>query len=270
MVDIIIYVNEKKLEVDNNIYLYDIRDKYKQDADLLIINGFPTNTNKQLKDLDRIVLIKKGEMPKQEELESLIIARNPTGVYEKLKNAKVGIAGLGGLGSTIAVALARSGVGELTLVDFDIVEPSNLNRQHYFIEDIGKYKVNALEEIIKKINPFIKVNTIKTTINESNARDIFNDCKIIVEAFDNKQSKAELVNEILTNTNKIIVAASGMAGYFSNNSIVTKKINDRLYLIGDGVNEAKENQGLMAGRVGIAAHHQANTVIRLILGEKEV
>lgn len=270
MVEIRIYINEKIAKVENETRLFDIKEGYKKDADLIIINGFPTEENKEVSEGDRIVLIKKGENPNKEELENLLISRHSTGVYEKLKNAKVGIAGLGGLGSNIAIALARSGVGELTLVDFDVVEPSNLNRQNYFIEDIGKYKVDALEEIINKINPFIKLNKVNTKINASNAKKIFEDTEIIVEAFDNEKAKAELVNEILTSTNKTVIAASGMAGYYSNNSIVTRKVGNRFYLIGDGINEAKEHQGLMAPRVGIAAHHQANTVIRLILGEKDV
>lgn len=214
---------------------------------------------------------KKGQIPSQEEFEAQLVARHTPGVHAKVKNAVVGIAGLGGLGSNVAVSLARLGIGKLILVDFDRVEPSNLNRQQYFTRHIGIKKTKALKELIKEINPFVEIETRDIFLDKDNVLDCFKDVEIIVEAFDNPESKATLVNTVLTkDKEKIIVAASGMAGYFSNNTIKTKRIRDNFYLIGDGASEVVDGCGLMAPRVAIAANHQANTVLRIILGERDV
>ena len=92
----------------------------------------------------------------------------------------------------------------------------------------------------------------------------------MVEAFDRADMKAMLVNTVLESLpQSSVIAASGLAGYEPNNSIVTRKISRRLYLVGDTVSEAAPGNGLMAPRVGIAAHHQANQVVRILLGEDE-
>lgn len=264
-----IFVNEKNSNVEENITAFNVRDNFKKDADVVIVNGFIINEDAFLKEDDRLVLIKRGEMPSEEELEALLAARHTVGVHEKVKKASVGIAGLGGLGSNIAVSLARIGIGKLLLVDFDVVEPSNLNRQQYFIKHIGMFKTKAMKELLHEINPFVKVETIDKYITKENAVEIFKDIDIIVEAFDNPKSKADLINTLLSEfANKPVVAASGMAGYFSNNTIKTRKINENFYLIGDGISEAKPGCGLMAPRVSIAANHQANTVLRIIMKEE--
>lgn len=264
-----IYVNEELKEVSNGVTLFSLKEQIKKDADVVIYNGFIVKEDLALKDGDSIVFIKKGEIPSKEEMEAQLVARHTPNVHEKVKKVSVGIAGLGGLGSNVAVSLARIGIGRLLLVDFDIVEPSNLNRQQYFIKHIGMKKTDALKEIISWCNPFVKVDTVDTFIDENNIADIFNDVDIIVEAFDNPVSKAVITNEVLIKMkNKKIVAASGMAGYFSSNSICTTKINDSFYLVGDRENGAKPGMGLMAPRVSIAANHEANAVLRIIMGEE--
>ena len=266
-----VWVNEKGMEVDAESSVFLVRDAMKNDADIMILNGFPIQQDVLLQDKDRVILIKRGEIPCEEELESLMTARHTPGVHEKVKNAKVGIAGLGGLGSNIAIALARIGVGKLILVDFDIVEPSNLNRQQYFIKHIGMPKTEALKELLALIHPYIRVEIKTVYLDEDNIGACFGDTDIVVEAFDNPKSKACLVNTMLsTFPGRPIVAASGLAGYDSNNAIKTKKVMRNLYVTGDGVSEAAPGCGLMAPRVLIAAGHQANMVLRLILGEKEV
>ncbi|RKD30634.1 thiamine biosynthesis protein ThiF [Thermohalobacter berrensis] len=266
-----IFLNERPLDVKDGTTAFEIKNKFKRDADIVVLNGFIISEDTVLKQNDKLTLIKRGEIPSKDELEALMIARHTPGVHEKVKKAKVGIAGLGGLGSNVAISLARIGVGKLLLVDFDIVEPSNLNRQQYFVKHIGMAKTDAMKELISLINPFIKVETEKVYIDENNIEDIFDDVDIIVEAFDNPKAKATLINTVLKRMpNKTIVAASGVAGYFSNNAIVTKKIRENFYLIGDEVSEAKPGCGLMAPRVSIAANHQANTVLRIIMGEREV
>lgn len=265
-----LFVNEKLINVNEKTTLYEIKDIYKKDADITILNGFPTKENAIIKDEDSVVLIKRGEVPKKEELESLLVSRHTPRVHSKIKNASVGIAGLGGLGSNVAISLARLGVGRLVLVDFDVVEPSNLNRQQYLMKNLGMNKTDAMSRIISEINPFIKVECINEYITEENTLEIFKDVDIVVEAFDNPECKADLVNVILSEgKDKIVVASSGMAGYFSSNLIKSRKVNERFYLVGDETNEAKVGSGLMAPRVAIAANHQANTVLRIIMGEDE-
>lgn len=222
-----------------------------------------------MRDDDELFLIRRGEIPTEDELEGLMAARHTPGVHARLKQAVVGIAGVGGLGSAVAVALARVGVGRLVIADFDVVEPSNLNRQQYFIDQIGRYKVNALAENLQRINPSVTVQAHCILLTPENIPLLFADCSIIVEAFDRADMKAMLVNRVLeAMPQSCVVAASGMAGYGSNNSIVTRKVSQRLYLVGDTVSEARPGSGLMAPRVGIAAHHQANQVVRIILGEE--
>ncbi|QXM06893.1 sulfur carrier protein ThiS adenylyltransferase ThiF [Crassaminicella indica] len=266
-----IYVNEKPVIVNERSTAFGIRDFVKKEADIVVLNGFILREDAPLKKDDRLTLIIRGEIPNEEELEALLVARHTPGVHEKVKKACVGIAGLGGLGSNVAVSLARLGIGKLVLIDFDVVEPSNLNRQQYFTKHIGMKKTEAIKDVLKNINPFVDVETKDLYLDESNIKDCFEDADIIVEALDNPMCKATLVNTALSKLpEKYIVAASGMAGYFSNNTIKTKIVRDRFYLVGDEISEAKPGCGLMAPRVAIAANHQANTVLRIILEEYEV
>ncbi|SMB87320.1 sulfur carrier protein ThiS adenylyltransferase [Desulfonispora thiosulfatigenes DSM 11270] len=266
-----VYVNENPKEIKEGTSLFELKDIVKKDTNIIVLNGAPITKDRILNQDDRITFIKKGQIPSKEELEALLVARHTPGVHAKVKKSIVGIAGLGGLGSNVAISLARLGIGKLILVDFDRVEPSNLNRQQYFTRHIGMMKTKALEELIKEINPFVKIETKDIFLDQDNLIDCFKEVEIIVEALDNPESKANLVNTVLTkDKEKIIVAASGMAGYFSNNTIKTKKIRDNFYLIGDDFSEVQMGCGLMAPRVAIAANHQANTVLRIILGETEV
>ena len=198
-----------------------------------------------------------------------LLKRNVKGISEKLKKVKVCILGLGGLGSNVALLLARAGIGYLKLVDFDIVEASNLNRQQYRISHINMKKVEALKSIIKEINPFVEVDILDIKVSKENIHSIVGDIEIVVEAFDRAETKAMLMEELLTNTNKIVVSASGMAGLGSANEIVTRKIRNNFYLIGDNYSDYEEYLGIMSTRVMICAAHQANMVLRLILGEEK-
>ena len=197
-----------------------------------------------------------------------LLKRNVKGVSKKLKETKVCILGLGGLGSNVAVLLARAGIGYLKLVDFDIVEASNLNRQQYRISHIGLKKTEAIKTIIKEINPFVEVETLDIKVDRKNIYSIVGDIEIVVEAFDRAETKAMTLEELLAKKNKIVVSASGMAGLGSANEIVTKKIKDNFYLVGDNYSDYEEYLGIMSTRVMICASHQANVVLRLILGEK--
>ena len=197
-----------------------------------------------------------------------LFKRNVKDIAKKLKKAKVCILGLGGLGSNVAVLLARSGIGYLKLIDFDVVEASNLNRQQYRISHIGIKKIEAIKTIIKEINPFVEIDTFDIKVDRENILSVVEDIEIVVEAFDRAETKAMTIEKLLINKNKIVVSASGMAGLGSANEIVTRKIKDNFYLIGDNYSDYEEYSGIMSTRVMLCAAHQANIVLRLILGEK--
>ena len=197
-----------------------------------------------------------------------LLKRNVKGIFKKLKETKVCILGLGGLGSNVAILLARAGIGYLKLVDFDIVEASNLNRQQYRISHIGMKKTEAIRTIIKEINPFVEVKTLDIKVDRENILSIVGDVEIVVEAFDRAETKAMAIEELLINGNKMLVSASGMAGLGSANEIITRKVRDNFYLIGDNYSDYEEYSGIMSTRVMICAAHQANVVLRLILGEE--
>jgi sulfur carrier protein ThiS adenylyltransferase len=264
-----IKINEKENSVPSNTTLFKLKNQFKPDADLIIYNGFPLDSNRPLKEGDEIVFIKKGETPSPEEFECLMMARHTPGIHRKIKKSVVGIAGLGGLGSAIAIALARVGVGSLILVDFDVVEPSNLNRQQYFIHQVGMPKVEALQKNIALVNPYVKIRSYQEKIDRNNAERIFKEAEVVVEAFDRAEEKAMLINTVSEKMpDKYIVAASGVAGYGENNEIKTVRFSSKIFIVGDQETAAQPGVGLMAPRVGIAAHHQANTVLRILLGEQ--
>ena len=263
-------VNERWDKVEAGATAQSIRDRFKPDADLIIYNGFPQSAPVPLKGGDEVVLIRRGEVPGREELEALMMARHTPGVHEKVKTARVGIAGLGGLGSSVAIALARVGVGTLVFADFDVVEPSNLNRQQYFLDQIGMPKVRALKDNLSRINPHVNVEGHELVLDRENIPRIFAGTPIVVEAFDRADMKEIIITTVLEKMPEHkVVAASGLAGHGPNNSIRTERIAKNLYIVGDQVSAAGPGSGLMAPRVGIAAHHQANLVLRLILGEEE-
>jgi len=190
---------------------------------------------------------------------------------QKLKRATVAIAGLGGLGSNVAVALARTGVGRLIIVDFDKVEQSNLNRQQYFIDQVGKNKTDCLTENIKRINPDVEVLAHQTKLDVENMPSIFAAAEIIAECFDMVSEKQMLVETVLTKMDKaIIVSVSGLAGYGDSNAIRTKRLSKRLILVGDGQSGTDSCEILTAARVGIAANHQANAIVEVLVDEIEV
>lgn len=235
---------------------------------VVILNGFQTTDDLPLSDGDCVTVIQKGVLPPRDVLASMMAARHSPGVFDKVRQARVGIAGLGGLGSHIAFALARTGVGHLHLVDFDTVEPSNLNRQCYRVCDLGRPKTQALAEQLADVNPYLTVTTDCVRVTSDNAAALFADDPLVCEAFDAPDAKAALIDAVLCGCpDTVLVAASGMAGYDSCNDIHTRRITSRLYLCGDGQTAARPGYGLMAPRVSVCAGHQANMILRLILGQ---
>lgn len=205
------------------------------------------------------------------ELDAALIARHGAANQEKFARAAVGIAGLGGLGSHIAVFLARLGVGRLVLVDFDVVDITNLNRQHYAIKDIGIPKTLALLEQLEAINPYLNYETYTERIVPANAARLFAGCDIVCEAFDRPEQKAMLIEALLTRLPDVpIVSGSGMAGTGPANTIRTSRKFGRLYVCGDETSDIADGAGLMAPRVAVCAAHQATLAMRLILEEEEL
>lgn len=189
-------------------------------------------------------------------------------VKDKLSNAYVAIAGLGGLGSNIAVMLARSGVGHLLLIDFDSVDVTNLNRQVYMIPHVGMKKTEALKNILEQINPYLDYEFKSVKVTPEMVKDLFSAYPIVCEAFDKPDQKAMLVGELLSQfEDTVVVSGNGMAGYQDANEIVTKQKLRRLYVCGDEHTDVLDGIGLMAPRVTVCAAHQANKVIQIILND---
>ena len=186
-----------------------------------------------------------------------------------LSKFRVGIAGAGGLGSNCAVALARSGVGTLVIADFDVIEESNLNRQYFFTNQIGLMKTFALKENISLINPEVAVIIHQKKLDRTNITEIFSGCDIIVEAFDIAAMKEMLIETVQVKMPGIpVIVGSGMAGWGKTNDLVSRKIDDTLYVCGDECSEASDNMPPIAPRVAIVANMQANIVLELLMNLK--
>lgn len=191
--------------------------------------------------------------------------------FEKIKSIlstkNVGIAGCGGLGSNCAVALARVGIGKLVLADFDIIEESNLNRQYFFYDQIGKPKVFSLKENILRINPSIKIDEYNIKLSEKEIVDLYKNCDVIVEAFDKAEMKEMIVETVQTFfPEKYLVCGVGLAGWGGNDLIRTERFGN-LFVVGDQLNETNEDDPPLAPRVGIVANMMANVVLEILLGK---
>lgn len=182
-----------------------------------------------------------------------------------LRQARVSVVGLGGLGSNVAMWLARLGVGHLQLIDFDRVELSNLNRQYYFLEDLDKPKAEALLPKLKQVNPFGDYQICTERLTEANLEDLLSAAEIVCEALDKPESKALLVNGVLEKfPDKYLVAASGLAGFGSSDLMQVRQITPRFYLCGDEHSDFKQLP-LCGARVGLCAAQEALTIARIIL-----
>ena len=202
----------------------------------------------------------------REVLQEELVNRCGSVAVENLQAARVAVVGLGGLGSNIAILLARMGISHLHLIDFDKVDVSNLHRQQYFVEQVGLRKTEALASTLRKINPYINLKLSCVKLDENNLAELLEDEVIICEAVDKAETKALLVNEVLERfTDKIILAASGMAGLGEGNLIQARRISKNLYLCGDGVSDCND-ESLYAARVALCAAQQAHLVQRIILG----
>ena len=210
-------------------------------------------------------------VPARAEMDGALFARMGPELAGKFKNARVAVCGLGGLGSNIAFALARAGVGELVLIDFDRVDVSNLNRQQYKACQVGMDKPSALAENLLEIAPYISLETHFERVTAVNAARLLRGAGVVCEAFDVPEEKSMLADAVLSSVPEAyLVAASGMAGLGPANSIRTRRIGRRMYLCGDGVSDVSTGLGLVAPRVMLCAAHQALAVLRILAGEFDV
>jgi sulfur carrier protein ThiS adenylyltransferase len=173
----------------------------------------------------------------------------------------IGIAGAGGLGSNCAHSLVRAGFKKFTIVDFDFVDYSNLNRQFYFTDQVGAPKVNALSDNLRRINADLDIRIFRERITEDNADSYFENCDVIVEAFDSADAKCMIV-EKYGSSGKLVVSATGLAGWEDADAIVTQKIGESLYIIGDCVTPVGQHYPPLSPRVAVAAAKEANVVLR--------
>lgn len=211
-----------------------------------------------------------ASIPTQEEWLSTLEERHGVELQKKFSNSTVAICGLGGLGSNIAVSLARAGVGTLILIDFDRVDVSNLHRQQYLASQIGQPKTEALSQNLRSIAPYLNIVSRTIRVTEDNLEELLTGTDVICEAFDRAEAKAMLVNGVLERfPETYLVAASGMAGFAPANQIRTRRITKRFYLCGDEVSDVNDGIGLVSSRVAVCAAHQAHTVLRILAGQFE-
>lgn len=187
--------------------------------------------------------------------------------YKKIRGVKIGIAGLGGLGSNCAFNLARAGFKNFVLADFDKVSISNLNRQFYFQNQIGQHKTRALKNNLLKINPSLNIKLHNSLIEEHNALKVFGGCCVIVEAFDKAQCKSMICEQFI-NTDKLVVAASGIAGYGNTCAMQARKVKNNFYIAGDFKTAVSKKTPPLSMRVNIAAAIQADIILQWTLNEK--
>ncbi len=206
----------------------------------------------------------------KEEWYTALSERHGEKIQSVFKTATVAICGLGGLGSHIALALARAGIGKLILIDYDVVDITNLHRQHYKANQIGMSKTEALKDNISEFAPYATILVHTVRISADNAIELLEEADIICEAFDDAECKAMLVDLIAERMpEKYLVAASGMAGFGSANTIHTRRVSKRFYLCGDSISDVQSEGSLVSSRVMLCAAHQAHTVLRILAEQFE-
>lgn len=209
-----------------------------------------------------------NNIPSREAMQKALEDRFGKSLTEKFSRGVVAVCGLGGLGSNIAISLARSGIGKLILVDFDRVDMGNLNRQQYKVLQLGMEKPTALSENLREIAPYVEIEAHCTKLDEDNFSSILSSAQVICEAFDVPEDKSKLANFVLENLrDKVLISSSGMAGIDSANKIKTRKIAENFYICGDGVSDVDIHGTLFAPRVMLCAAHQSHLALQVIAGQ---
>lgn len=205
-------------------------------------------------------------LPTKEEWTAALEKRHGERNQRRFQSATVAVCGLGGLGSNIAILLARAGIGRLILIDFDSVDITNLHRQQYNVAQIGMLKTDATAENLRLINPYAEIETHTVKITEKNVIPLLSKADIVCEAFDGAEEKAMLANLLGEKMpDKYLIAASGMTGFGEANDIKTRKITEHFYICGDFVGD---EAGLVSSRVAICAAHQAHKALQILMKEE--
>lgn len=187
-----------------------------------------------------------------------------------LRDAVVAVLGCGGLGSNVATLLVRAGVGELVLVDFDVVDESNLSRQMFFRDQIGMPKPVALAATLQRIDPTVRLTPYVRRMEAHTIAELIAGAHVVVEAVDQAETKAMIANTVMEiSPDTPLVMGSGLAGVSDANEIVTERLSETLWVVGDQTSDIREGLPLFSSRVMIAAAHQAHAVIRILLGRTE-
>lgn len=201
---------------------------------------------------------------KERDLQKELFAAHDPEMLAAWRRSCVGIAGAGGLGSNIAIALARAGIQRLIVADFDTVSVTNLNRQQYFLDQEGMLKVQALRLNLSRVTPFTEVEIHALRLDPANIPDIFADADIMIEAFDAAEQKAMLIETWQDAfPQRPIIAASGLAGIGNNAAIQTHSYGN-LHIIGDGCSEIANGISPVSARVAVVASMQANLCLQLL------
>ena len=213
--------------------------------------------------------MKCDKVPSEQEYDAAFAGRNSKVVNDKLKTITVGVAGLGGLGSNVAMMLVRAGVKKFIIADYDTVTLAHLNRQNYGFDHIGMSKVDATESILLSVNPYLSIEKHVVKVTKENAVELFGKCDAVCEAMDISDEKSAFANMMVNKCPKVmIVSGSGMAGYGRSNSIKTKKSIKELYICGDRGDLEDRASIVLSPRANICAGHVANTIVALMMNGK--
>ena len=184
-----------------------------------------------------------------------------------LEKVRIGVAGAGGLGSNCAMHLVRSGIRHLVVADFDVVGESNLNRQFFFRDQLGMKKVDALKATLLRIDPEVDVQAVDVRLDAASTRELFEDCDIVVEAFDVVEAKTMILSTLMP-LGMRLVTASGLAGWGKSNAMRVRKMGANVVVVGDGETGVATDVAPASPRVGIAAAMEANAVVAWLLGKE--
>ena len=184
-----------------------------------------------------------------------------------LEKVRIGVAGAGGLGSNCAMHLVRSGIRHLVVADFDVVGESNLNRQFFFRDQLGMKKVDALKANLLRIDPEADIQAVDVRLDAASTRELFEDCDIVVEAFDVVEAKTMILSTLMP-LGMRLVTVSGLAGWGKSNAMRVRKMGANVVVVGDGETGVATDVAPVSPRVGIAAAMEANAVVAWLLGKE--
>ena len=184
-----------------------------------------------------------------------------------LEKVRIGVAGAGGLGSNCAMHLVRSGIRHLVVADFDVVGESNLNRQFFFRDQLGMKKVDALKANLLRIDPEANVQAVDVRLDAASTRELFENCDIVVEAFDVVEAKTMILSTLMP-LGMRLVTVSGLAGWGKSNAMRVRKMGANVVVVGDGETGVATDVAPVSPRVGIAAAMEANAVVAWLLGKE--